>query len=389
MIIEPKIRNNICLTAHPAGCAEETKRQIAYVKKQPPIEGCRKALIIGSSTGYGLASRIAAAFGGGADTIGVFLEKEGSERRPGTPGFYNSRTFDEEARKAGLFSLSINGDAFSHQTRAETLAAVKEHLGPVDLVIYSLASPVRKDPDTQVLYKSALKPIGTPYTAKALDAMKGLISEVSLEPATEEEIANTVKVMGGEDWKLWIEALKKENLLADGVKTMAYSYIGPEVTHPIYRAGTIGKAKEDLEKTAGELTAALGDLNGAAWVSVNKALVTKAAAVIPAVSLYIALLFKVMKEKDLHEGCIEQMYRLFSQRLFTGSLPETDKQGRIRVDDWEMRADVQEAVAKLWNLASTENIEEISDLSGYRLDFLQMHGFSVPGVDYSAEVSTL
>ena len=391
MIIEPKIRNSICLTAHPAGCAAEVDRQIEYIKSRGPIAGGpKKVLVIGASTGYGLASRIAAAFGAGAATIGVAFEKPGRDKGPGTAGFYNLRRFDEKAGKEGLYARSFNGDAFSHELKAEILAAVEEDLGQVDLVVYSLASPARKDPDTGELYMSAIKPIGQSYRAKSVEFLTGEVKETEVPPATEEEIANTLKVMGGEDWELWMKALADRNLLAPGVKTVAYSYIGPEVTKPIYRRGTIGNAKEHLAPTARKLTADLADLKAEAYVSVNKALVTKAAAVIPVVALYISILYKVMKAKGLHEGCIEQMDRLFRDRLYTndGVVPR-DEEGLIRIDDWEMQPEVQAEVDRVWELINSDNVGEYTDLEGYKEEFLKINGFAVAGVDYEAEVSPL
>lgn len=388
MIITPRIRNNICLTAHPAGCASEVKRQIDYVKGNGTINGTKSALIIGSSTGYGLACRVAAAFGCGASTVGVFFEKPGAEKRAGTPGYYNMKAFDQEAADAGLFSKSINGDAFSNELKQETIEAIKSGPGKVDLVIYSLASGVRVDPADGVMYRSALKPIGTDYKSRALDTMSGKIISMEIGPADKEEISSTKKVMGGEDWQLWMDALLEADVLSEGVKTTAFSYIGPEVTNPIYRNGTIGNAKKDLEATAkkldNQLAAALG---GSAFTSVNKALVTRAAAVIPAISLYISILFKVMKDKNVHEGCIEQMDRFF-RGLYGGELT-IDEEQRVRMDDWEMRDDVQAAVNEIWNIATDENIESISDIAGYHTDFMNMHGFEVPGVDYEADVETV
>ncbi|MDC7227342.1 MAG: trans-2-enoyl-CoA reductase family protein [Spirochaetales bacterium] len=385
MVISPRIRNNICLTAHPEGCAAEVHRQIDYVKKNGRIEGTKSALIIGSSTGYGLACRIAAAFGCGAATIGVFFEKEGAEKRPGTPGYYNMKAFDKEAADAGLFSKSINGDAFSNELKYQTIEAIKEGLGKVDLVIYSLASGVRVDPADGTMYRSSLKPIGGEYRSRALDTMSGKIITMEIGPASEEEISNTEKVMGGEDWQLWIDALLEADVLSEGVKTSAFSYIGPDMTMPIYRNGTIGNAKKHLEATAqkldNKLAAALG---GSAFTSVNKALVTRAAAVIPAISLYISILFRVMKDKNIHEGCIEQMDRFF-RGLYKGNLT-IDDENRVRMDDWEMREDVQAAVDEIWNKANDDNIEALSDIEGYHADFMNMHGFEVPGVDYEADV---
>ena len=388
MIISPRIRNNICLTAHPEGCAEEVRRQIRTVQSGGSFEGTKSALIIGSSTGYGLACRIAAAFGCGASTIGVFFEKAGTESRPGTPGYYNMKSFDSEAKAAGLFSESINGDAFSDELKQQTVDAIRKGPGKVDLVIYSLASGVRVDPDSGIMYRSSLKPIGKTYSSRALDPMSGRIISMEIEPAEGNDIADTVKVMGGEDWQRWMDSLLEADVLEKGVKTAAFSYIGPEVTRPIYRNGTIGRAKEDLEATAKSLDSLLAErLGGSAFTSVNKALVTRAAAVIPAISLYISILFRVMKDRQLHEGCIEQMDRFF-RGLYGGNLT-FDGEGRVRMDDLEMREDVQSAVSEIWEAATDENIEEISDISGYRSDFMQMHGFEVPGVDYDAEVETI
>lgn len=388
MTIAPRIRNNICLTAHPEGCAAEVRRQIDYVRANGPVSGTRSALIIGSSTGYGLACRIAAAFGCGAATVGVYYERPGAENKPGTPGYYNMKAFEQEARKAGLYSKNINGDAFSNELKEEAVKAIKEGPGQVDLVIYSLASGVRVDPADGTMYRSALKPIGEKYKSRALDTMSGRIISMEIDPADDEEINNTVKVMGGEDWQLWINALQEADVLAEGVITTAFSYIGPEVTKPIYRNGTIGNAKKDLEATAKKLDDQLAaTLGGSAFTSVNKALVTRAAAVIPAISLYISILFKVMKDMNLHEGCIEQMDRFF-RGLYGGKLT-IDEENRVRMDDWEMREDVQAAVAAIWQDANDDNIEQLSDISGYHADFMNMHGFEVAGVDYSADVETV
>lgn len=387
MIIEPRMRGFICLTAHPEGCAQSVKNQIEYVKSKGKIDGAKRVLVIGASTGFGLASRIASAFGSDAATIGVFFEKAPSEGKTATPGWYNSAAFEKEAAKAGLYAKSINGDAFSDEVKQQTIDLIKQDLGQVDLVIYSLASPVRKDPKTDTLYRSVLKPIGNKFTDKTVDFHTGKVSEVSIEPCNEEEIANTVKVMGGEDWMLWIEAMKKAGVLAEGVLTLAYSYIGPEVTEPVYRKGTIGRAKDHLEATAFEITDVLNDIQGKAYVSVNKALVTQASSAIPVIPLYISLLYKTMKAKGLHEGCIEQMQRLFQDRLYNGEEVPTDDKNRIRVDDWEMREDVQEEVKKLWAIATTENLSEIGDLAGYKQDFLNLFGFGFEGVDYLADTN--
>ena len=387
MIITPKIRNSICMNAHPAGCMQETLNQIEYVKKQGPFKGPKTALVVGSSTGFGLASRISLAFGTGADTIGVFFEKESTDKRPGTPGFYNNQAFEKAAAGADLKADSINGDAFSHDVRKRVIELIKEKYGTIDMLVYSLASPVRTDPDTGEMYRSVLKPLKGTFTAKSVDAMSGEIGQASIEPGDQADTDATVKVMGGEDWKIWIETLKNAGVLSEGVKTVAYSYIGPEITYAVYREGTIGKAKEHLEKTAFDIRDVLSSIGGEAYVSVNKALVTRSSAVIPVVPLYISLLYKVMKEKGIHEGCIEQMYRLFSDRLYGKGKTPTDDQGRIRVDDWEMREDVQAEVQKLWDQVDSGNLEELGDMEGYRSEFLQLHGFSVEGIDYEAEVT--
>jgi enoyl-[acyl-carrier protein] reductase/trans-2-enoyl-CoA reductase (NAD+) len=389
MVIKAKIINNICLNSHPAGCSADVARQIAYVRSHGPVKnGPKNVLVIGSSTGYGLATRIAAAFGSGAKTIGVAFEKAGSEKGPGTAGYYNTLAFDKAAQKEGLFSLSFNGDAFGNEMKDQVVAAAKEHLGSVDLLVYSLASPVRTDPATGVMYRSVLKPLGQDFVAKSIDPFKGEIKVQTVTPATEEEAAATVKVMGGEDWELWVAALEKAGLLAPGFTTVAYSYIGPEVTYPFYRSGTIGKAKEHLEATSHTLSARLKKaVGGSAYVSVNKALVTRASAVIPAVSLYISLLYKVMKKQGTHEGCVEQIDRLFRDRLYTGKAVPVDAEGLIRIDDWEMAPAVQKEVSDLWDQVTAENLRDLCDVKGFEEDFLQLNGFAIPGVDYDAEVS--
>jgi enoyl-[acyl-carrier protein] reductase/trans-2-enoyl-CoA reductase (NAD+) len=387
MVIKPMIRSNMCMNAHPVGCQKEVLDQISYVKSKSAVDGPKNVLIIGASTGYGLASRIVAAFGASANTFGVSFEREPSGKRTGTMGYYSNQALEAEAKKAGLVAESINGDAFSHEIKDETIARVKELFGTVDLVVYSLASPVRKDPDSDTVFRSVLKPIGQTYTAKSINPQTAEIAEVSIDPANEEELADTIRVMGGDDWKLWMGALIKAGVLSEGVKTVAYSYIGPEVTRAVYRDGTIGKAKEHLEQTAGELAQALAPLGGEAYVSVNKALVTRASAVIPVVPLYLSLLYKVMKQKDLHEGTIEQMYRLFSQRLYGADLQLDDK-GRIRMDDWELREDVQSAVDQLWPQVTSDNVRELGDLDGYNRDFLGIHGFGRDDIDYEADIDT-
>ena len=391
MIIQPRTRGFICLTAHPEGAAENIKNQIEYVKSKGEIKnGPKKVLVIGASTGFGIASRISAAFGSGAATIGVFFEKPASEGKLGTAGWYNSAAFEKEAHAAGLYAKSINGDAFSDEIKKQTIDLIKKELGQVDLVIYSLASPRRTHPKTGVQHASVLKPIDKPFTDKTVDFHSGVVSDISIQPVdSEDDIKNTVAVMGGEDWKFWIEDLKEAGVLAEGVKTVAYSYIGPELTYPIYRNGTIGRAKDDLEGTVPAINDLLKDLNGVSYVSVNKALVTQSSSAIPVVPLYISLLYKVMKEKGIHEGTIEQMQRLFAERLYIDGEIPLDEKGRIRVDDLEMREDVQAEVAKLWEQANTENLEEISDIKGYRDDFFQLFGFNFDAIDYNKDTSEL
>lgn len=389
MIVAPKIRGFICTTAHPAGCARHVADQIAVVKNRGPVaNGPKKVLVVGSSTGYGLASRIAAAFGSNAATIGVFFEKPGEADRCGTAGWYNSVAFEKEARAAGLYARSFNGDAFSDAMKAEVVEAVKKDLGQVDCVIYSLASPRRTHPKTGEVFKSVLKPTGgASYTNKNLNTGTGVVNEVTIEPANDDEVAQTVAVMGGEDWEMWIDALQSAGVLANGVQTVAYSYIGPEVTWPIYKNGTIGRAKEDLERAQRALDAKLASLKGKAWVSVNKALVTQASSAIPVVPLYISLLYKAMKAGGTHEDCIEQMDRLFRDRLYNGN-PQPDEAGRIRVDDWEMAPEVQQIVDERWKQVNTENFPQLGDFEGYQSSFLRLFGFGLEGVDYNADVDT-
>ena len=387
MIIEPRMRGFICTTSHPKGCEQNVKNQIEYIQSKGAIEGAKKVLVIGASTGFGLASRITSAFGSDAATIGVFFEKAPSEGKTASPGWYNSAAFETEAHKAGLYAKSVNGDAFSNEIKQQTLDLIKADLGQVDLVIYSLASPVRMHPVTGVLHRSVLKPIGGTYTNKTVDFHSGKVSEISIEPCTGDDIENTVAVMGGEDWAMWIDALKAENLLAAGATTVAYSYIGPSLTEAVYRKGTIGRAKDHLEASAFAITESLAAIDGKAFVSVNKALVTQASSAIPVIPLYISLLYKIMKEEGIHEGCIEQIQRLYQERLYTGNEVPVDEKGRIRIDDLEMRPDVQEKVAKLWIEAVTENLAEIGDLEGYRKDFYNLFGFDVAGVDYKADAN--
>lgn len=373
----PIIRNNICINADPDGCARNVLQDIDYVRRRGNLQtGPGKVLIIGSSSGFGLASRITAAFACGSATIGIAYEREERDGRPGTPGWYNTRAFDETAARYGLHSVSINGDAFSHEIKRLAADAAETTPGKIDLVIYSLASPFRKDPDTGTLYRSVLKPIGRSYTARSLDFLSSELKVTTIEPAVSEEIEQTRRVMGGDDWKLWIGALLERGLLARNALTVAYSYIGPEVTYPVYREGTIGRAKEDLERTAAVLTEKLRSTGGRALISVNKALVTRASAVIPVVPLYISLLYKVMKSESLHEGCIEQMYRLFSEKLYQNPLP-TDPEGRIRMDDWEMKPSVQSKIRELWESVNPDNVKDVADIDGYRSDFMRLHGFGV------------
>ena len=387
MVVKPKIRNNVCLTAHPAGCARQVHEQIEYVRTKKPVGGPESALIIGSSNGYGLAARIVSAFGSGSNTLGIAYEKAGSEKRPGTAGWYNNLAFEEEARKADIGAWSLNGDAFSDEMKEETLSLIYQHVKTVGLVVYSIAAPRRIDAETGLIYSSALKPIGKPFSSKIVDMQSGVVAEQTAEPATEEEIQHTVKVMGGEDWMNWMEALHAGKALSPGAVTVAFTYIGPSLTAPIYREGTIGKAKEDLEQTALSINERFADRDVKAVVSVNKALVTRASAVIPAVPLYISLLYRVMKRKGLHEGCIHQMYRLFRDYLYAENPKAPDNQGRIRLDDWEMREDVQQEVMDLWEKVSSQNIEELSDIEGFREEFLRHHGFGMQGVDYDSDVA--
>lgn len=385
MKIEPKIRGFICTTAHPSGCAKHVAEQIAYVKSQPNITGPKKVLIIGASTGYGLATRIAAAYGCGASTLGVSYEHPASGSRTASAGWYNTAEFERQAQADGLYAKDIIGDAFSLETKEKTAALIKKELGSVDMVVYSLAAPRRTD-HAGVTYSSVIKPIGQAYSGKTINMKSRTLGVATAEPATQEEIENTVKVMGGEDWKLWIEFLSSAGVLADGVQTLAYSYIGPEVTHAIYTDGTIGRAKQDVERTAKELNAILSPLHGQAIVSVNKAVVTQASAAIPAVPLYTTLLFKIMKQKGLHEDCIRQMYRMFAQKLTSPAV--TDREGRLRLDDWELRDEVQQEVTRLWDAVDDTSLPDFADLDGYWNDFLQLFGFGLEDVDYDADVET-
>ena len=381
------MRGFICLTAHPEGCEKNVVNQIEYVKSKGPIEGPKNVLVIGASTGFGLASRIAAAFGSNAATIGVFFEKPPAEGKTATPGWYNSAAFQKHALEAGLYAISINGDAFSNEIKKKTIDLIKKDLGKIDLIIYSLASPVRMHPKTGVLHRSVLKPIGVTYTNKTVDFHTGIVSTISIEPCTEEDITNTVAVMGGEEWEMWIDALKEADVLAPNALTLAYSYIGPSLTEAVYRKGTIGRAKDHLEATAFKIADKLKHTGGNAFVSVNKALVTQASSAIPVIPLYISLLYKVMKKDENHEGCIEQIQRLFKDRLYTSNEIPVDEKGRIRIDDWEMLDSVQSQVAELWPVASTESLPLIGDLQGYKSEFLSLFGFGLDSIDYSLDTN--
>lgn len=390
MIVEPKVKGFLCVTAHPEGCAENVREQIAYVKGKSEIRGgCKSALIIGSSTGYGLASRITAAFGCGAATVGAFFERPGdaARSRPASAGWYNTAEFTRQAEAAGLYCANINGDAFGDEVKKQAIEAVKKSpLGKVDLIVYSLASPRRTDPDTGEVYKSVLKTVGEERRDKSLDTDRGQVVEVTVPAATEREIFETVKTMGGDDWERWIKALDEADAIAEGCASVAYSYIGPELTYPIYRSGTIGLAKKDLEAAADRIDALLKLRRGKAFISVNKALVTQASSAIPVVPLYVSILYKVMKEKGIHEGCIEQIRRLFATQLYNGNCLDFDDGGRVRIDNLELRDDVQKAVFDLWPKVATENLCELTDFEGYKKEFLKLFGFGLPNVDYSKDV---
>jgi enoyl-[acyl-carrier protein] reductase/trans-2-enoyl-CoA reductase (NAD+) len=392
MIIKPKIRGFICTTTHPVGCEANVKEQIAYTQAQGPIANApKRVLVVGSSSGYGLSSRVAAAFGGGAATIGVFYEKPATDKKPGTAGYYNAAAFDKLAHEAGLYAKSLNGDAFSNEAKQKAIELIKDDLGQVDMVVYSLASPVRKLPETGELVRSSLKPIGQTYTSTAVDTNRDVIIEASVEPATEQEIADTVTVMGGQDWELWIEALDQAGVLAEGCKTVAYSYIGTELTWPIYWDGALGKAKMDLDRAAQALNEKLAAKSGTANVAVLKSVVTQASSAIPVMPLYIAMVFKKMREEGVHEGCMEQIYRMFTQRLYKndGSAPEVDEQNRLRLDDLELRDDIQQYCRDLWPQITTENLKELTDYVEYKEEFLKLFGFGIDGVDYEQDVDTL
>ena len=389
MIIKPRVRGFLCITTHPVGCEANVRNQIDYVKSQGPIEnGPRRVLVIGASTGYGLASRITAAFGSGADTLGIFFEKEGTEKKPGTAGWYNSAAFHKFAEAEGLYAKSINGDAFSDEIKQKTIETIKADMGQVDLVVYSLASPRRQHPVTGVVHTSTLKPIGGDTTQKGVNTDKEEVQDFHLEQASQDEIDNTVAVMGGEDWQMWIDALDDAGVLADGAKTTAYTYIGDKLTWDIYWHGTIGAAKKDLDKRVVDIRERLAAKGGDARVSVLKAVVTQASAAIPAMPIYLALLFKVMKEQGIHEGCIEQVDGLFRDSLFSDD-PYLDDEGRLRADRKELDPAIQAAVGALWEDINTETLRQLSDFAGYKREFLQLFGFEVDGVDYDAEVNPL
>lgn len=386
MIIEPKIRGFICTTAHPAGCAQHIQEQIDYVRSNKKITGPKNVLVIGSSTGYGLASRIVATFGCGAQTIGVFYEREADGKRTATAGWYNMAAFEKKSAQEGFYAKSFNGDGFSDEMRKQVIETIKNDWGSVDLIIYSLAAPRRQHPRTGVVYKSILKPIGKEYTNHSIDMSKNLMEEVTLPPATEEEIEHTTAVMGGEDWKFWIDALEEENLLADGAITVAYSYVGPDVTQAVYRNGTIGRAKEHLEATAKELDERFKKINGRALISVNKALVTQSSSAIPFIPLYFIVLSKVMKEKGIDENCVEQIYRLFSECIYNDQEIPVDNSGMIRLDDQELRKDVQDVVNQVWDSLTQDILFDVTDVEGYHVDFLKLFGFGLEGVQYDKDI---
>jgi len=383
------MRGFISLSAHPEGCKMNVLKQIQYVKSKGQIDGTKRVLVIGASTGFGLASRISSAFGSDAATIGVFFEKAPQPEKTASPGWYNTCAFSNAAHEAGLYAKSINGDAYSTEIKTKTIELIKADLGQVDMVVYSLASPVRTHPVTGVTHRSVLKPIGEAYSNKTVDFHSGVVSDVTIEPCNEDEIENTIAVMGGEDWEMWIDAMKEAGVLADNAITLAYSYIGPAVTEPIYRKGTIGRAKDHLEATAAAISEKLKSTGGKAYVSVNKALVTQASSAIPIIPLYITVLFKVMKAKGIHEGCIEQIQRLYADKLFNGGEVPTDEAGRIRVDDWEMRTDVQDEVLGVWGDLSTETVNHLGDLKGYTKEFKNLFGFGFKEVDYHLDVNEM
>ncbi|MBT5388181.1 MAG: trans-2-enoyl-CoA reductase family protein [Porticoccaceae bacterium] len=386
MIIKPRVRGFMCITTHPQGCEQNVKNQIDYIKSQADIDGPKRVLVIGSSTGYGLAARITSAFGSGASTLGIFFEKPGTDRKPGTAGWYNSAAFHKFAEQEGLYAKSINGDAFSDEVKAKAIATIKEDLGQIDLVIYSLAAPRRQHPKTGQVFNSTLKPVGKNVSMQGINTDKEEIQEFSLEAANQQEIDDTVAVMGGDDWQMWIQALAEAGVLADGAKTTAFTYIGEKITWDLYWDGTIGQAKKDLDTKVLGLREQLAVTGGDARVSVLKAVVTQASSAIPIMPLYLAMLFKEMKSKGTHEGCIEQLYRLFTECLYSDT-PRLDDEGRLRVDELEMDPEVQAVVAESWAKISTENLPLLSDFKGYQQEFLNLFGFEIDGVDYDADVN--
>lgn len=389
MVIQPKIRGFICTNAHPVGCAEHVKEQIEYVKKAGPVaNGPKNVLVIGASTGYGLASRITAAFGSGAKTLGIFFEKEPTESKTASAGWYNTAAFEQAAQAEGLWNKHINGDAFTDELKAQAIDIIRSEMGKIDLVVYSLAAPRRKDPVSGEIFSSVLKPIGQSYTARTLNTSKREIEEVSVEPANDDEIYQTVKVMGGEDWERWLNQLDAAGVLADNCQTVAYTYIGKELTWPIYGKATIGKAKEDLDRAAAAITAQLAGKKGKAYVASLKALVTQASSAIPIMPLYISLLYRVMKEEGTHEGCIEQIDGLFRQGLYSDT-PVMDEAGRLRMDGKELSAHIQQAVKDLWGQVTTDSIDTLTDYKGYHNEFLRLFGFGYSHVDYDADVSPM
>ena len=387
MIIKPRVRGFMCITSHPVGCEANVKNQIDFIKAQPAIEAPKRVLVIGSSTGYGLAARITAAFGSGASTLGIFFEKPGTETKPGTAGWYNSAAFHKYAEQDGLYAKSINGDAFSDEIKAKTIETIKQDLGQIDLVVYSLAAPRRQHPKTGEVFNSTLKPVGKDITLRGINTDKETIQEFSLSAANDQEISDTVAVMGGEDWQMWIDALDEAGVLAEGAKTTAFTYIGEKMTWDLYWDGTIGQAKKDLDKRVLSIRDKLAAKGGDARVSVLKGVVTQASSAIPIMPLYLAMLFKEMKRDGSHEGCIEQLYRLYAECLYNAD-PRLDDEGRLRVDELELRPEVQAVVAETWAKITTENLAELTDFAGYKQEFLTLFGFGLEGVDYQADVAT-
>ena len=386
MIIKPRVRGFMCITSHPSGCEKNVRDQIDYIRAQESIDAPKRVLVIGSSTGYGLSARITAAFGSGASTLGVFFEKPGSERKPGTAGWYNSAAFHKYAEEDGLYAKSINGDAFSDDIKKTAIETIKSDMGQVDLVIYSLAAPRRQHPVTGEVFNSTLKPVGKDITMLGINTDKEVIQEFSLEKATTKEIEDTVAVMGGEDWQMWLDALSAAGVLADGATTTAFTYIGEKMTWDLYWDGTIGQAKKDLDTKVLSIREKLAQTGGDARVSVLKAVVTQSSSAIPVMPLYLAMLFKEMKAEGSHEGCIEQLYRLFTEGLYCDN-PRLDSEGRLRMDELEMRPNIQDKVAESWAKISTENLHSLTDFEGYKQDFLGLFGFNISGVDYEADVN--